>query len=242
MRESLSNSAYRFFDNWLPLARGLLRPACLLCAGYGTTDGLCHGCRLSLPRLPAPRCTICAAPGAGAEVCGRCLSRRPAFDHVVAALDYAFPADALVRSMKYRGGLACARALAAVLADALDSEPYPDLVMPMPLAPQRLRQRGFNQAMEIARLIGAEFGLRITANGCRRSRESAPQASLPWKQRAANVRNAFVCELDLEGKSVAVVDDVLTTGATLNELAATLKSRGAREVWGWIVARTLPRR
>jgi predicted amidophosphoribosyltransferase len=110
----------------------------------------------------------------------------------------------------------------------------------MPLAPRRLRERGFNQAMEIARLVGAEFGLGITANGCRRGRESAPQATLPWQERAANVRNALVCELDLEGKSVAVVDDVLTTAATLNELAATLKRRGAREVVGWIAARTPP--
>ncbi len=157
---------------------------------------------------------------------------------MVAALAYAFPADALVRSFKYRGSLACARPLAAALADALDAEPYPDLVLPMPLAPGRLRERGFNQSMEIARLVGAQFGLRITANACRRSRESVPQASLPWKERAANVRKAFVCELDLEGKTIAVVDDVLTTGATLNELAATLKRRGAREVVGWIVART----
>ena len=217
-------------------------PACLLCVGYGAADGLCKGCRQSLPRLPVPHCPICAAPGTGAEVCGRCLTRRPAFDRVVAALAYAFPADALVRALKYRGGLACARPLAGALADALDSEPYPDLVMPMPLAPRRLRERGFNQAMEIARLVGAEFGLAITANGCRRSRESAPQASLPWKERAANVRNAFACELDLAGKTVAVVDDVLTTGATLNELALTLKRRGAREVWGWVVARTPPHR
>ena len=94
--------------------------------------------------------------------------------------------------------------------------------------------------MEIARRIGAEFGLKITASGCRRTRESVPQASLPWKERAANVRNSFACELDLEGKTIAVVDDVLTTGASLNELAVTLKRRGAREVWGWIVARTPP--
>ena len=173
-------------------------------------------------------------------MCGRCLSRRPAFDRVVAAVAYAFPVDALVRALKYQGSLACARPLATTLVEALDPEPYPDLLIPMPLAPQRLRERGFNQAMEIAGLIGAEFGLEIAANGCRRSRESAPQASLPWKARAANVRNAFVCELDLEGKIVAVVDDVLTTGASLNELAVTLKRRGAREVWGWIVARTPP--
>ena len=203
---------------------------------------MCLGCRQSLPRLAVLRCPICAAPDTAAEVCGRCLTRRPAFDRVVAALAYAYPTDALVRALKYRGSLACARPLAAALADALDSEPYPDLVMPMPLPPRRLRERGFNQAMEIARLVGAEFGLRITANACRRDRESVPQASLPWKERAANVRNGFTCDVALEGKTVAVVDDVLTTGATLNELAATLKRRGAREVWGWIVARTPPQR
>ena len=238
----MSNFTYRVFDNCLSIARRLLPPACLLCAGSGAADGLCPGCRKSLPRLSLPLCPICAAPGATADVCGHCLNQRPAFDRVVAALAYAFPAEALVRALKYRGGLACARPLAAALADALDPQPYPDLVMPMPLAPRRLRERGFNQAMEIARLIGAEYGLAITANGCRRRRESAPQASLPWKERAANVRNAFICEADLEGKTVAVVDDVLTTGATLNELAATLKRRGAREVWGWVVTRTPPQR
>jgi len=238
----LSNFAYKFFDNCRFLARGLIPPACLLCAGDGAGDGLCEGCRQSLPRLTAVCCPVCAAPGTSAEVCGRCLARRPAFDRVIAALTYAFPADALVRSLKYGGGLAYARPLAWALAGALDSEPYPDLVMPMPLAPGRLRERGFNQAMEIATMVGAEFGLQVSADCCRRSRESPPQAVLPWKQRAANVRNAFVCAPDLGGKTVAVVDDVLTTGATLNELAATLKRRGAREVWGWVVARTPPHR
>jgi predicted amidophosphoribosyltransferase len=108
----------------------------------------------------------------------------------------------------------------------------------MPLARARLAGRGFNQAMELARRLAAEFGLNISMDVCRRTREGTPQAVLPWKQRATNIRNAFVCDFDLNGKSVAVVDDVLTTGATLNELALTLKRRGAREVIGWIAART----
>ena len=83
-----------------------------------------------------------------------------------------------------------------------------------------------------------EFGLKISADICHRAREGTPQAVLPWKQRAKNVRNAFVCDIDVSGTSVAVVDDVLTTGATLNELALTLKRHGAREVVGWIAART----
>jgi ComF family protein len=108
----------------------------------------------------------------------------------------------------------------------------------MPLSALRLRTRGFNQAHEIGRLLAREFGLEISAGTCQRHRESAPQAALPWKARARNVRNAFACELDLRGKTVAVVDDVLTTGATLNELARTLKRQGAVTVVGWVAART----
>jgi ComF family protein len=151
---------------------------------------------------------------------------------------YQFPATVLVQQLKYRGNLACVRPLAAGLCDRLDSESYPDLIIPMPLARRRLAVRGFNQAMELARSVAAEFGLDVATDVCRRVREGAPQADLPWKQRAANIRSAFACDYDLQGKTVAVVDDVLTTGATLNELALTLKRHGAREVIGWVAART----
>ena len=234
----MSNSIYRIFDNCLPIAQWLLSPACLLCGDNGGSDGLCQGCRVSLPMLKAAHCPVCAIPEPTGELCGRCLHKPPLFDRVVAAFIYEFPATVLIQELKYHGNLACARPLAAGLASALDAEPYPDLIMPMPLARGRLAERGFNQAMEIARRVAAEFGLDITVDACRRTRESTPQAALPWKQRATNIRNAFTCDFDVEGKSVAVVDDVLTTGATLNELALTLKRRGAREVIGWIAART----
>jgi ComF family protein len=184
------------------------------------------------------RCPVCAAPDPTGELCGRCLRSPPQFDRVVAPFSYEFPATVLIQSLKYRGVLACARPLAAGLTDRLEKEPYPDLIIPMPLARTRLATRGFNQAMEISRCLAAEFGVHVTPDACRRTREGTPQAVLPWKERASNVRNAFSCEFDVSGKSVAVVDDVLTTGATLNELARTLKRHGAREVVGWIVART----
>lgn len=199
---------------------------------------MCQGCRVSLPMLKAAHCPVCAIPEPTGELCGRCLHKPPLFDRVVAAFIYEFPATVLIQQLKYRGNLACARPLAAGLASALDAEPYPDLIIPMPLARGRLAERGFNQSMEIGRRVAAEFGLHITVDACRRTRESTPQAALPWKQRATNIRNAFTCDFDVEGKSVAVVDDVLTTGATLNELARMLKRRGAREVIGWIAART----
>ncbi len=234
----MSNSVYRIFDNCLPIAQWLLSPACLLCGDRGDKNGLCRGCRDSLPRLTGAHCPVCAIPGPTGELCGRCLNKPPLFDRIVAAFTYEFPITVLIQALKYHGNLACARPLAAGLADTLDTEPYPDLIIPMPLARARLAGRGFNQALEISRPVAAEFGLDITVDACHRTRESAPQASLPWKHRATNIRNAFACDFDVDGKSVAVVDDVLTTGATLNELALTLKRRGAREVIGWIAART----
>ena len=234
----VSNSIYRILDDCLPIAQWLMSPACLLCGGRGRDHGLCEGCRVSLPHLPEANCPVCAIPNPTGERCGRCLGKPPHFDRVVAAFTYEFPATVLIRGLKYRGSLACARPLAAGLAEALDDEPYPDLIIPMPLARPRLAERGFNQAMEIARRVAKEFGLRISADACRRIREGTPQAALPWKERATNIRNAFTCDFDVKGKSVAVVDDVLTTGATLNEIALTLKRNGAREVVGWIVART----
>ena len=218
----------------------MLSPACALCANSAGLDGLCDGCRAALPRLAKERCPVCALPNPTAEICGRCMTARPAFDHVACALSYEYPTNALVLGLKYRSNLAFARPLAARLADALDAEPYPDIVIPMPLSPGRLAERGFNQAAELARLAASEFGLKPLSGLVRRNRESAPQASLPWKERARNVRNAFECTCRLDGKSVAVVDDVLTTGATLNELALALKRQGARQVTGWIAARTLP--
>jgi len=159
---------------------------------------------------------------------------------VAAALEYTHPADALIQKLKYAGRLACARPLAAVLAEALEREPYPDLVLPMPLARERLAERGFNQSLEIARLACREFGLQVRPELARRVRAGAPQATLPWKERARNVRGAFACDADLAGLRIAVVDDVLTTGATLDELARVLKRSGARQVVGWMVARTVP--
>jgi ComF family protein len=227
------------FDKCLGLLRLMAPTACLLCTDTAGECGLCRGCWAQLPALASQRCPVCAAPTPENRTCGRCLQRAPRFDRVVAPLEYAHPVDALIVSLKYRAGLGSARPLACALADALESEPYPDLVLPMPLAAERLAQRGFNQAMEIARLVCREFGLFLAEGIVQRAGAGAPQASLPWKERARNVRGVFRCEADLSGKRLAVVDDVLTTGATLDALAAELKRAGAQEVVGWVAARTV---
>jgi len=178
-------------------------------------------------------------PLASGRICGACLDAPPQFERVEAALIYRFPVDALVRAFKYGGRLAMGRVLGELLASRVGGNV--DAIVPMPLAATRLAERGYNQALEIARVVAALTGVPLLADACHKVADTPPQASLPWKERARNVRRAFVCDRELDGCRIAVVDDVLTTGATLNELARVLHKAGAAEVRGWIAARTLPR-
>ena len=145
--------------------------------------------------------------------------------------------DALVQALKYGGQLVVARFLAGAMASLVD-EPI-DVLVPMPLSEARMRERGFNQAHEIARHVGRMSGIEAAPALCRRVRETPPQAALPWKARAGNVRGAFVCATDVSGLRIAVIDDVATTGATLNEVSRVLKQAGAARVIGWCASRAL---
>ena len=210
--------------------------SCYLCRGAARAV-LCAACDADLPRLDAPRCPRCALASSAGAVCGRCLAHPPAYDATAAALAYAFPADVLVQALKFRGELALAPLLGALLAARLEGA-RADVVLPVPLTAARLRARGFNQALEIARHVAPAGGARLEPRLAERSRETAPQMDLPLAERAQNVRGAFRCARALEGATVALVDDVMTTGATLHELAATLKRAGAVRVVNWVVART----
>ena len=222
--------------------RHFLPQSCLLCGTTGAVASLCPACAADLPLAAAPACAVCALPLGDAQAhgiaCGACLRHPPSFDHTLAGFRYGFPVDRLLQAFKYSGELALAETLALPLARAVDSRPRPDLLLPMPLHPLRLRERGFNQALEIARPLAHWLKLPLQADGCRRIRDTASQAGMKWKERQRNVRGAFACDLDLNGKRVAVLDDVMTTGATLNEISRVLKARGAAEVSAWVVART----
>ena len=219
----------------------VIAPSCLLCAGPSAGALLCAACNTDLPPLATELgalCDNCAVPVTAGTRCGACLSHPPAYDHVCAPFTYAFPVDALVQALKYRGMLAIAPVFGGALARCLDERP--DVIIPMPLADARLRERGFNQAQEIARSLAKITGIPLLSRACRKVRDTQPQAVLPWKDRAKNMRKAFVCDEDFTGRHVAVVDDVMTTGATLNELASKLKQAGAVRVTGLVAARTLP--
>jgi ComF family protein len=176
----------------------------------------------------------------GGSVCGECLRHPPPFDHTVAAYRYAFPLDKLIQALKFRDRLILINYFADAIAQRVSTRP--DCLIALPLHPQRLRERGFNQSQLLASRISNQLKIPLLPDACERIRNTTPQSLLPWKERDKNMRQAFSCKPDagIRGKHVAVVDDVMTTGASIGELARALKQAGASEVSAWVVARTLP--
>lgn len=214
---------------------------CEVCRRWGSAR-LCTDCtgRYAAPR---PRCRRCALPlPAAVEVCGECLRSAPPFEHTVCVADYAFPWDQLIAAFKFRGRVELAAPLAHELARAARAAPVPQWVLPVPLAPGRLAERGYNQAWEVARRAARRLGAEARPDVLRRPRETAHQADLPRAERLKNLRAAFVVDAArraaLQGRRVALVDDVFTTGATAREAATTLLAAGAAAVDVWVLART----
>ncbi len=223
---------------------GRLWPAhCLLCraplrASVGGSD-LCEICEQSLPYL-AEACRVCARPlPVAGEVCGQCQQSPPAFDYTYAAFRYERPIDRLVQDLKYHRRLDLARALGALLAERLAAcrWPWPVRLIPVPLHRARLRERGYNQALELARPVARRFGIELDPWAAERIRPTRPQAELSLAERKRNLRNAFRATTTLEGEHVVVLDDVMTSGHTLEALARCLKQAGAKTVGVWVLAR-----
>jgi len=235
----LSNQSNTILNICLNFVRNHLPQSCLLCGARVIGQLLCPGCADDLPRLTHERCPQCSLPTHGSAICGNCLKHPPAFEHTIAVYAYAFPLDALVKHCKYGGALAVTDWFADRLADELAGKTLPELILPMPLHEARLAERGFNQAVEIARRLAPRLGIPWSAIGCRRVRDTPPQAGLDLKARRRNLRGAFQCDLDLTGKHVALLDDVMTSGASLDELAKVIRKAGATSVSAWVVARTL---
>jgi len=232
-------SAWRGFA---ALCQHALPQSCAFCAAPCGSALVCAACSAALPRI-AFACPRCALPAWNGAVCGACLASPPPFAAAYAAIEYAFPFDRLLQSFKYGGRLALADFLAEALCAAVvkrpPNHPMPDAVLALPLAPSRQRARGFDQAAEIARRVARITGIPM-ATGLRRVRDTPAQAAMPWKDRARNVRGAFVADPSLSGLRIAIVDDVMTTGATLASAASAALRSGALTVEAWAVARTLP--
>lgn len=218
------------------IATRLLPGSCLLCGADSANEAICPPCRSDLP-LPPPRtCPICADRTTHGERCGACLKDPPHFDRTVAAFRYDFPLDRVIHALKYGHQLALAQWFAAQIQVSLTDHAC-DRIVPLPLHIDRLRERGFNQAGEIAKALGALLGLPVDLQTLVRTRATPSQADLTDKERLRNVRGAFECGGDLSQQRLLLIDDVMTTGATANECARTLKIHGARSVTVAVAAR-----
>lgn len=229
----------------LRLRWSLPRP-CVLCAQWGT-QGLCADCRHRFAALAVERCPRCALPQAAGALCGACLRAPPPFDRCVAAADYGFPWDRLITGFKFKSHTEWAVLLADVLAQAVAREVRPGdatatLVLPVPLSPARLRERGYNQAWELARRLAVQRGLPAKAQWLQRLRDTPHQVGLSRSERERNLRDAMWVppegQAGVAGQHVALVDDVMTTGMTAAAGARALKAAGAASVQVWVVART----
>jgi ComF family protein len=234
----LSNLQRLFLNIRTKFVHILPAQPCLLCGAASPHGAWCSACDAALPYLNTARCPLCALPTLAGAVCGHCLRQPPHFTGTVAAFAYAFPLDQLLQAYKFGEQLQLAHALAERLAQRIELRP--DCIIPMPLHSARLRERGFNQSLLLAHHLACKLDIPVLPNACQRVRNTTPQSSLSWRERGKNIRNAFACSAAVAGKHVAVVDDVMTTGASLNELARALKRAGASEVSNWVVARTLP--
>ena len=215
-----------------------LSPTCLLCGGAADSRGICPACLADLPRIDNP-CSCCGAELGGPGCCGSCQRRPPAYDHAIAPYRYAWPVDQLIQGLKYHGNLIYAYQLGQLLTRAVAAglARQPDVIIPVPLHPGRLRQRGFNQALEIAKPVARVLGVPIARDKVRRIRNTPPQAELPGRRRRGNVRHAFAVPGDLCTDAVAVVDDVMTSGETVHAVARCLRAAGAPHVQVWVVTR-----
>ena len=212
--------------------------ACLLCGEDSASRILCTACLTDLPLMPATLCPHCAEQTTYGERCGACIKEPPHFDRVTAAFRYDFPVDRIIQALKYGHQLSVAGWIGRLLASRLAAHEH-DLILPLPLHPMRLAERGFNQSMEIARTLGKALDRPVQYEHLLRTRATRPQADLPHKERQKNVRGAFECRCDYSDQRILLVDDVMTTGATLNECARILKMHGARTVTVAVAARTL---
>lgn len=221
-------------------------PSCMLCGDFSNSDQpICELCRCDLPWLYRS-CHLCAHPvPLEGVICPSCQQRAPRFNRVAASWNYQFPIDRLINRFKHQGSMTYGRLLSDMLSDTLEQRfqqgwARPHCLVPVPLSRQRERQRGFNQSQMLAGWLGRSLGIPVRPDLLRRVRDTPAQQKLNAKARRSNLKNAFTLGTAscLQFMHVAVVDDVLTTGATAECLADLLLRAGVRRVDVYCLART----
>ena len=212
---------------------------CVLCSQKTNREmDLCQSCENDLDHIENP-CEVCGRHlPQETTICGQCLKEKPYFDQTTAPLSYEMPTTKFITGLKFQHRLINAKILGTLLSKQLSCSEKPEVIIPVPLHKKRLRKRGFNQAVEIAKVVSKKLNIPIDRFNCGRIRNTEPQTLIKAKFRRRNVRNAFRVNPDFKATHVAIVDDVLTTGNTVNELARALKKSGVKKVSVWSAART----
>jgi ComF family protein len=232
-------------NNWLKLIHSTVFPGCCtLCGAPGMQSwDICEACYDSLPinELACARCAIPLAQG-NLGICGRCLQHPPPYQQCIAAWRYDPPLDYFIQRLKFNKDLVFARLMGALFADRLAkiySKPAdkPEVIIPVPLHIKRLRERGFNQSVEIAKVIARQLHIPLDITACTRPKMTLPQAELPAEHRKRNIKGAFSFNSGVPYQHIALVDDVMTTGHTIHELSKTIQRISKSTIDVWICAR-----
>lgn len=223
----------------------LLPHSCILCGNLADRhQDLCHACHQDIPFVQEA-CQKCSVPFSNQDstgLCNMCLLAPPPYDKAYTLFIYEMPITRLILELKFKHTLVNARVLGELLAFHIQhhwykAKPLPSVIIPVPLHAKRLQERGFNQALEIARPIAKALKLPIDMTSCVRSKATLAQATLAASNRKQNIKNAFTIRKSFAGKRVAIIDDVITTGSTMNEFCRNLQQYGADSIDVWCVAR-----
>ena len=232
--------------NWLKFIQSRIYPQdCLICGARGDfPTRFCPPCYLSLPfnHHACPVCALPLPPGAAhGSRCGHCLDKKLPYRSTTTALLDAPPVSRLIGGLKFHQQLYLTAPLAQLLINRLGklSDP-PEFILPVPLHPRRLRERGFNQALELGRTLAKHYGIPLERGLASRNRHTRAQSDLSGQARHRNLRHAFRVRGCVKGARLAILDDVITTGTTIAELSNTLKKAGAKQIEVWALARTAP--
>jgi ComF family protein len=224
------------FHKFILFSHWLLPQSCFLC-GDISRQPICLACLNDLP-YQGPACIRCAKALKEVGICQQCRDKSPPYHQTQVVFDYVYPIDKLISSAKFHHNLAILNLLGHLMAQHLIIEQYPDVLIPVPLHIKRLRKRGYNQSLELAKCIAKQTGILLDSKACKRIKHTRPQTTLSKQQRQTNVEGVFkVVRLQEHWQHIVLVDDVMTTGATVRELALAFKKAGISRVDVWCCAR-----
>lgn len=229
-------------NNWLDIIQDrVFPPTCILCNLSSKTFDICEPCTISLEKN-TNCCYRCGETFESSvntsEICGKCIYTPPAYDETHAPFIFQSGIRYLIHNLKFHNSYKNSRLLGRLISESLqNTASLPELIIPVPLHPVRYRQRGFNQSLEIARTVSNQLKIPLDYSSCQRKKYTLQQSDLPAKRRKNNLRNAFTIARPINADHIVILDDVMTTGATANELAKTLKKAGVCRVDVWVCAR-----